>query len=342
MNKWKKISILKGADYETLFSENHGLIRINSIDVRPVDEAGKPYPKLYTNKNPYGQSNPSERYAARSFSVDTVFSDSYYVTTIEKLQQTGYRYRYSYLPDTIPAVAAECVNPCYLITINFYVKTYSSSCRAGEQTARIEKLIKDKSELDDLKIWATTDEVVNYKLPATIDLKIGQEYLYVGKGLCKVLKVYDYPKRGSHTICKIRLLSGETQDVALNDTNFVLNPMAEFRSEFEQFNESLNELQLQPLVSKRVDNNLINVIWQPIADAARYVVKLYRYIDSPDKRKVYFLKDFDLDRNEYLLRIDNLIVNKLIVVVTAENRSGEIIAKSRGIDVENGSPQWWN
>ena len=141
-------------------------------------------------------------------------------------------------------------------------------------------------------------------------------------------------------ICKVVFANGTEKDVAIGDRRFVYIPL-DYRSELLQFNKTLNELALQPVIQRNQERNLINVMWQPVEEAARYVVKLYRYVNTENRKKVYFLKDYEVDRNEHFLSVNDLIINGHIIVVVAENRSGEIVAQSRGIDVAIGEPKWF-
>ena len=55
------------------------------------------------------------------------------------------------------------------------------------------------------------------------------------------------------------------------------------------------------------------------------------------------MKDYIVDRNDKVLVISNIVLSNHIVVVCAEDRSGKVIAQSRGIDVSstNEEPKWW-
>ena len=173
-----------------------------------------------------------------------------------------------------------------------------------------------------------------------MDLQEGQKYYYIEQGVCEVIKVYNYPDKQSDMICKVVFANGAEKDIAIGDKRFVYIPL-NYKSELLQFNKSLNELALQPVIQRNQERNLINVMWQPVEEAARYVVKLYRYVNTENRKKVYFLKDYEVDRNEHFLSVNDLIINGHIIVVVAENRSGEIVAQSRGIDVAIGEPKWF-
>lgn len=103
---------------------------------------------------------------------------------------------------------------------------------------------------------------------------------------------------------------------------------------FQAFNSALNEAELNPYVLRR--GATINIHWESIKDAAEYIVTMYKCIG----RKVYFMADFRVERNKCFLAISDLIDNGFIIQIAAENREGNIIAKSRGI-LDQGNPRDW-
>ena len=105
-------------------------------------------------------------------------------------------------------------------------------------------------------------------------------------------------------------------------------------STFQAFNAALNEAELNPYVLRR--GAIINIHWEPIKDAAEYIVTMYKCIGC----KVYFMADFRVERNRCFLAIPDLIDNGFIIQVAAENREGNVIAKSRGI-LDQGNPRDW-
>ena len=103
---------------------------------------------------------------------------------------------------------------------------------------------------------------------------------------------------------------------------------------FQAFNSALNEAELNPYVLRR--GATINIHWESIKDAAEYIVTMYKCIG----RKVYFMADFRVERNKCFFALSNLIDNGFIIQIAAENREGNIIAKSRGI-LDQGNPRDW-
>lgn len=340
MNNWEFIKVVDYKGYSAFYSEENGLISNISISCDPVDKDGKQLQSVYANYDPYDRKKSSSLYLVngRSFDLDTIVDLTFYR---RKTQQQNYYYGST--PNQIQEANAEKIDKVkYSVTISYRVVCLDSSGNATTTSKSQSLIIIDKSELQDIMVWATKDEVKSYVMPVLMDLQEGQKYFYIGSGVCEVVKVYDYPNKQSNNVCRIVFANGVEQDVLIGDKRFVYIPL-EYKSELLQFNKTLNELALQPVMQRNQEHNLINVMWQPIEDAARYVVKLYRYVNTENRRKVYFLKDYEVDRNVHFLSINDLIVNGHIIVVVAENRSGEVVAQSRGIDVatSKGEPKWF-
>ena len=172
-------------------------------------------------------------------------------------------------------------------------------------------------------------------------LKEGMRVYYEGKGTCTVKNIFQLMI--DSLVCRIQPDSGgDPIDVKSDDREIYYLPYEEPEHYLKQFNESINELALRPRVDW-IKESAFNVYWLPVEGAARYTVSLYRhYKDGSYVRKnvLYKLKDYIVDRNECMLTVDKLYGRDYIIRVSAENRSGEIIAMSRGID--GYEPRWWN
>ena len=112
-------------------------------------------------------------------------------------------------------------------------------------------------------------------------------------------------------------------------------------NESEQFNVCKNELQLSPYMLNA--DKQLNIYWQQIPNAARYIISLYKRDNRPYLQQIYPLKDYIVERGEGFLTIKDLLGSDYIAVVKAEDRSGEIIAQSRGIAASGNKsyPQFW-
>lgn len=104
----------------------------------------------------------------------------------------------------------------------------------------------------------------------------------------------------------------------------------------QSFNEKMDECKLDPFILRR--GSTMNIHWKPVPEAAEYIVRIYKFISEISS--LYFMSEYQIDRNRCFLAISNLIDNGFIVQIAAENREGNIIAKSRGI-LDLGRPKNW-
>lgn len=332
MAKWTKICLLDNDKYKFFFDEELGLIsRINDVRISTIyDENNNILSnELFstTNQRTKETSNTHVYRVTLGRITPEIFDNKCYIP--------GKNYQYYIHHDQLPIsdvteikkFKMDLVLEFDLFKENRYVKRIIS--------------VSSKEELLNLFILATTEQV-EYNIPVMMDLKEGNKYFYISKGICELEKIYNYPNK-EKVLCKLKTINGESFDVSYDDQKFVCLPTEEYINELDIFNTSFNELNLQPIVTKKVERDTLNVMWQPLDDASRYIIKLYRYINKPGKRKVYHLKDYVVDRNEQLLVISNIVLSNHIVVVCAEDRSGKVIAQSRGIDVgsNDGEPKWW-
>ena len=336
MNNWDIINVINREGYSAFYSEEIGLATSVSLHCFPIDKDGRQLQNVYANYNPNTRRESKDLYRVYEYSIETLFDLKFY----RHKPQTQQNYWHGGTPNTIKLDSAEEIsNIRYNVEVNYRAVYVDSNGNSSTQSKNKTFIISKKEELQDITVWATKDQVKAYVMPVLMDLQKGQKYYYIEQGVCEVVKVYDY--LNTNIICKVVFANGAEKDIAIGDKRFVYIPL-DYKSELLQFNESKNELKLQPILQVNQGHSLINVMWQPIEDAARYIVKLYRYVNTDNRRKVYFLKDYEVDRNVHFLSVNDLVVDNHIVVVVAENRSGEIVAQSRGIDVARGEPKRWN
>lgn len=339
---WKTINILDvidNNDYNTFFNEKYGLITHISIDIDLVDENGGYIANgsnggiFYVNKKENGDTYFEK---LQKFDIKTMFETEFYIIKSEWQRYFNYNSISKMNFDHVKLLK----DYKYKAIIRYGCIGYtgnSAKLNIIEQHIVIISSTEDefKDQLKDYTFFATKNSISKYSCPIFMDLKKNQKYYYVGKGICIVNEVYDWNGENS-PICNVSFLDETSNfDILPSDIRFVEIPM-DHKNEFDIFQESLNEVFLQPIIKTKCDQNLINVIWQPIDDAARYIIKLYKTINERGKKRVYFLNDYDIERNKCWFDIPNIIIDDHIVVIIAENRSGEIIAKSKGVYAING------
>ena len=183
-----------------------------------------------------------------------------------------------------------------------------------------------------------------YQRPLFLDLQIGQSVFHKNLGKCTIVKIYEQPdtedrmvdiQAANQGISAIKF-SGSDSDAV-----YKIPYQSPSTNESEQFNVCKNEFQLSPYMLTA--DKQINIYWQQIPNAARYIISLYKRDNRPYMQQIYPLKDYIVERSEGFLPIKDLLGSDYIAVVKAEDRSGEIIAKSRGIAVSGNKsyPQFW-
>ena len=216
----------------------------------------------------------------------------------------------------------------------------------NERHERSSLIITKPSELKEKNYLICNGEarLLNIE-PKLRNLRIGDKYYNQPNNCsCEVTKIYDYPNKDG-LLFDIKLLSNEiAADITVNEADkaenqiFIL-PYTEKAKPSDCFNESLDEIYLQPYVTRDNNSNIYNVIWRPIDNAARYIVSLYKTVELSYKDKIYHLKDYEVDRTDNFISIEGLAGDNFVFVVKAEDRSGKEIARSRGILL--GEPKFW-
>ena len=183
-----------------------------------------------------------------------------------------------------------------------------------------------------------------YQRPLFLDLQIGQSVFHKNLGKCTIVKIYEQPDMEDRMI-DIQAENQEVRTIKFSGSEpavvYKIPYQSPITNESEQFNTCKNEFQLSPYVL--IDKNQINIYWQQIPNAASYTISLYKLDNRPYLKQLYHLKDYIVERGTGFLLIKDLLGSNYIVVVKAEDRSGEIIAQSRGIAVSGNKsyPRFW-
>ncbi len=315
-----------------------GFGRIESVEIKLI--VGK---EEYSTSNFYIQEG-DYFYNNRNVSLDSVFTTTFY-----KKKQTqnnrnrsyyGYGYNNTVNKDDLTKVKIDS----YKIRARFYIPNYGNNRNfSGEKCEYIEH---DFANEEELKKWTFyRNEFFNidkFIRPRFEDLRIG-DYMYllgtIG-GLRKITKIYDYPNKEGK-ICQIEDADGKNTDILSDDGRLVYPPYKKIESEQSIFNDCLNELSIQPFTE--YENGVLSVFWKKIDDAASYTVSIFKIVNNPGYNNVLHIKDYEVDRNDGYFTIRDLFMKNdttYAVVIKAENRNGDLVAKSRGMEI-NGRPRYW-
>ena len=121
----------------------------------------------------------------------------------------------------------------------------------------------------------------------------------------------------------LRTLVEETRKNSNHKTTNVLPNMTKKFS--KAYGEAIESIKLKTFV-ERYDTTF-NVYWQMLEKASEYRVEVYKYISG----MWYKLMERDVDRNIGYVALTDLVGDGYVFRVIAEDRSGEIIARSDGM-----------
>ena len=91
------------------------------------------------------------------------------------------------------------------------------------------------------------------------------------------------------------------------------------------YGEAIDPLLLKTYVER--SNTTFNVYWKTIDEASEYRVEVYKYVTGV----WYKLSDINVDRNTGYIAINDLVGNGYIFRVVAEDRNGNMLARSKGM-----------
>ena len=291
---WVKANLLDGFG-KFNFIDNYGLVKETSLYVYPINKDGVRIINSYIEVG-------DKQYARTGTTADVVGKNLF----ICKYNSETRKYYY----EEIDIIA-------YRIKISFY--DYLN------QRKEIEFDIKNNKELENFTFYKTNEGAFVNRKPKYFDIKKGDDYYYKGKGVCTVTNLYEGDEYG---FCEIKTKQGEKISVKWNDSNLFYVPYEQPLNEEEMLRNDDYSQKLQLYAIKQ--GTLINVMWQPIDEAANYTVKVYKHVNNRLEcyNSLYFLKDYFVNRNEHFLAIDDLIGDGYYLVVIAEDREGKEITKS--------------
>lgn len=321
---WKKVSLFDCLGRE-VFMDEYGICRldfngilindISTSDLFKYNKENKRYERYR-----FGQSGDYLKELENLFDLD--------LAKRKKTNQPYYNYGYGNVILSSDQATKVKVNK---VTISLNTHYYSSfgSNGGGIRQENVSDTIELESPKDIKKYSCWFEEGANYSSLKTVVLsetKVGDEFYLVGLGKVKVSEMMKYPNE-DEAVCEVVDSEGKKHCVKINSEVFYL-PYSKIDDEFALLNSSLNELALSPYVVSSSDG-IVNIHWQEIEEAARYVVLSYRILNRPGRKRVYHMRDYEVERNDHFIAIPNLIGDGIVFKVKAENRTGEIIAESR-------------
>lgn len=327
---WKKVNLFEHLnsyvfmdEYGFCYSELNDVFvdDINISELYAYSDESKRYKKIrFDNKGDYAQS------LADLFALD--------IAKRKKISQPYYNYYYD--NEYLTSDQAVSVKP-KTIKVNLKTCYYTALVYCSIQVQH--NIIELNSAKDVSKYFCWFEEgasTSSFKMAILPELKVDDELYLVGVGKVKVSNLVEYPNKDD-VVCEAIDVEGKKQKIKMESEVFYL-PYNKAVDEYEDVNKSLNELKLSPYVIRSTEqNHIYNIYWNKIEEASCYHVILYKYIKLRNRRCVLKIADYDVDRNTSFLSLDKLVGANFIFKVKAEDRSGNIIAESRG--AVDGSPR---
>ncbi len=93
------------------------------------------------------------------------------------------------------------------------------------------------------------------------------------------------------------------------------------------FGTKINSGKLMAYVCR--EDQTFNVYWKAVEEAASYTVEVYRYVDL--QQTWYHLTTIEVSRRDRYVSLSGFVGDGYAFCVTAENRNGEIIARSGAV-----------
>ncbi len=346
--EWRKGTLLEALN-NTIYDDKLGFYRLSVRSVHIYNEVAYEWRTLndffIKEKGVYVNLNCFNEYRDAIFLIEHLFDLKLFTLNAEKAQQMKY-YSSQYHPKMIDLEKVKHLK----ILIDLCSTSEKNDRFFGRKSFHNEfSIIYDSAEKLAEKVYLISEQKEILQIePNLKDIKIGDKYYCKYHNCtCEITQLYDYPNKEG-LLFDVKLLLHETP---IDEDNFTVTeanksekqifilPYLEKGKPLNRFNESLDELILQPCVMRDNNSKTFNVFWQPIETASRYIVSLYKTVELSYKEKIYHLKDYEVDRIDNFISIDGLVGDNFVFVIKAEDRTGKEIAKSRGISI--GEPKFW-
>ena len=325
---WKKVRLIDYSGHN-VFIDKYGYCAIRSINIvaknrnNPISDFGNYYMYDETSGQYCQIRNKSLNFKQL---LDLVLSKEIY--TKKATNNVGY---YGYRQPEV--IRQEDAQKIAYGTVELYFKydvlsfdknnPYGSSARHEEMVQ-----VTKESDVDNIQGWyLENSNFDSFKHAVLSDIKVNDEFFLVNSGKVKVTKAYTFPNE-SGLVCDAVDSNNKVIKIDYKNPYLFYLPYSKIDDEFALLNNSLNELALSPYVVSSSDG-VVNVHWQEIKEAARYIVLSYRILNRPGRKRVYHMRDYEVERNEHFIAIPNLIGDGIVFKVKAEDRTGKIIAESR-------------
>lgn len=332
--KCKKTKLLDNLN-KWIFMDEYGFCNLSVQDIM-VNDKNYNQVFVYVAKNKRYEKITLDFNNLREI-IETIFTKKIAIRSATK-SRNPYGYYGGYNNNT-PFLESEAdqikVNS---VTIHIQVNYYSDISHGQTLNAYEQIELDNLEDFDKYECWLTENFNNNSYQPIDCSsLKEGYEFYLVGEGKVKVTKMYDFPNN-KELLCDVVDTDDNKHTIQFTREHKLLElPYLNKKTMLDEIDDAKNELLLSPFSSSNKEGTY-NIYWKNVTEACRYMVSIYK-IQGSDRKIIYHIADFDIERNTCYLILTNLIGGNFIFKVIAEDRSGKIIAKSRGFS--DGYPRYY-
>ena len=274
----------------------------------------------------YAYNNESKMFVAIKLDLYNFypFLKSLFESTLakRKIQDYGYSYtnKNSFEKKEVDIIKEKNVK--IYLGVSYLSDNYGYTTRAQKEI-----VISNIKDVDKYHAWIIDDLKKDSLIPIDyFNAFMEKEAYYIGHGKVFINKIANFPNE-RNIVCEATDLNGIKIEIDINKAQYLFC-LPYRKTIIDEIDDSVNELLLSPYVTSSSEcPGVYNVYWKPVKDASRYIVTVYKRLKD---RRVHRLADFDVDRNTFYLSLDKLIGDGFVFKISAEDRTGEIIAKSRG------------
>lgn len=321
--KWVKSKLFENIG-KKIFLDEYGYCSINLQNVT-IDDKSLDQIYVYSKQNRRFERMVFDSNALAE-SLRLIFNSD---LATRKQPANGYYYGYG---GSQSFTSAEAVDyKMKFIKVHLAINYWTSISGGNTQTEYEDIVLSSEGDIKKYICWRQEDGKTN-RIFQPVDLSVikdNDELYLVGTGKVKIKEVYQFPNSKNH-IFKAEDTENNSLEITLDSELYYL-PYDHRKDLLDEIDEANNELLLSPRLSNIKEMpGVYNIYWKPVLEASRYIVTVYKLIDT--LRGVYYkLAEYDVDRNTYFLALDKLVGSGFVFKVCAEDRNGNIIAKSRGI-----------
>ena len=318
---WEEANLFDNFD-KMIFLKDYGLCTVSPSDVKVNDV---PIEQIFC------YSTETDRYSKIIYKYNkfnkVYISDIFtHKLAIRKTAENNYnRYNDYLLSDSdVDEIKVNCIN------FNLKIDYWTDISGGKTNTCCLNVELKTIKDVDKYKCWVTQNyNEYSLKFADISGINEGDKLYIIGIGEVLIKAILDYPNN-DEAYFKAIDIKGNEHTILAGSAIYYL-PYDNKNDLIDEIDDAKYEQLLMPYVSKSNDvHGLYNIYWNSINEASRYIVSIYKLYDM-NRGRLYHLADYEVERGIHYFVFDKLVGGNFVFKVSAEDRNGRIIAKSRGM-----------